>query len=195
MNDLHWPEVDEEVLQKLPSVTVLRAIVKALGFGRAIAFLREYGGIPFNLPVIKNSKMGLMPDEIARLRITLKPYMDIKHRIALPKADKLLAHIRNQEIINHRESESLITQALKYNLTTRQVINLRNPRSRFDTQESRIKRNFELDQAEVDAMMELAYKAAAENGGKIYKKIINKLERAAIRVHHHHDKAAQFDLF
>ena len=40
--NLQWPTIDDEVLRTLPPV--LRAVVRALGFGRARDFLATHGG-------------------------------------------------------------------------------------------------------------------------------------------------------
>lgn len=192
MADLHWPPVDEEALQPLPPV--LRAMVKALGFGRASVFLQEYGGIPFTLPKLKDSKMGLMPDELERLRVTLKPHLDADNRIALPKADKLLAYVRNQEIAKHKDSESIVQQARRYHLTTRRVISLRSGHEREITAEA-MKRSLVLNQSEIDALIALAYRAAAQDGESIYAKLLHKLERAGIKAQQQRQGESQFSLF
>lgn len=192
MTDLHWPPIDEEALQ--PLTPVLRAMVKALGFGRASVFLQEYGGIPFTLPKLKDNKMGLMPDELARLRITLKQHLDADNRIALPKADKLLAYVRNLEITKHKDTESIVQQARRYRLTTRRVISLRSGHEREVNAEA-MKRSLVLNQTEIDALIALAYRAAAQNGESIYAKLLQKLERAGLKAHNQRGAETQFNLF
>lgn len=191
MADLHWPPIDEEALQPLPPV--LRAMVKALGFGRASVFLQEYGGLPFTLPKLKDSKMGLLPDELERLRVTLKPHLDADNRIALPKADKLLAYVRDQEIIKHKDSDSIVKQARQYHLTTRHVLNIRGQNRPRENDAGNYKRNLTLTKPEIDALLRLAYAAAATEGGNIYANLVHKLDR----VHGQIDdfSASQFDLF
>lgn len=191
MADLHWPPVDEEALQPLPPV--LRAMVKALGFGRASVFLQEYGGLPFTLPKLKDSKMGLMPDELERLRVTLKPHLDADNRIALPKADKLLAYVRDQEIIKHKDTDSIVKQARQYHLTTRHVLNIRGQHNDAASTPSRYKRNLSLTKPEIEALLRLTYQAAATEGGQVYANLVHKLDR----VHGQIDdfQASQFDLF
>ncbi|BEV07986.1 hypothetical protein [Methylophilus sp. DW102] len=191
MADLHWPPIDEEALQPLPPV--LRAMVKALGFGRAIVFLQEYGGIPFTLPKLKDNKMGLMPDELARLRITLKQHLDADNRIALPKADKLLAYVRDQEITKHKDTESIVLQARKYHLTTRHVLNIRGQHRIAEKNASSYKRNLSLTKAEIEALLRLTYQAAATEGGNVYANLVHKLDKVNAQIDSF--TGAQFDLF
>ena len=64
-----FPAVDEELLKTLPPV--LRAVVRALGFGRAREWLADHGGVNVSIPAYRTQALGLEPDELARLRITL----------------------------------------------------------------------------------------------------------------------------
>ena len=142
--DNFWPELDDDVLQQLPPV--LRAVVKALGFARAKIFLDEFGGLPFKLPKLSNNKMGLMAEELERLRVTLKPHLDADNRIALPKPDKLFAHVRNQAILNNKDHESITAQARHYKLTTRHVLNIRGQHHLVERDPNSYKRNLSLTQ-------------------------------------------------
>lgn len=193
MSELYWPEVDDEVLKQAPPV--MRAIVKALGFGRASEFLQQHGGLPFMLPKVKETKRGLMADEIQRLRITLLPFLNARNMVDLPKADKLLSHMRNQEIMSHKDKESITQQARKYNLTKRQVQNLRNEQEPQIFNRDAIRKNLTWNQKEIAAMRKLAYKAAATENDSVYRDILHKLDRATIRMQQNPMQGAQFDLF
>lgn len=188
-----WPEVDDEVLKQAPPI--LRAIVKALGFGRASEFLQEHGGIPFVLPKVKETKAGLMADEIKLLRITLEPHLNSRNCVDLPKPDKLLAHLRNQEIVNSKDKESITQQAYKFRLTKRQIQNLRNEREPQLFNRDAIRKNLTWNQKEIAAMKLLAYEAAATKKDTVYTDILHKLERVTIRMTQHQMQDAQFDLF
>lgn len=120
---MEFPDVDQSLLATLPPV--LRAVVKALGFSRAQEWLRYYGGVNTHLPLKKSRALGLQDDELARLRHVLAPHLDSSNRIWLPKADKLLAIHRNAAIINSADKESIARQARLYNLSSRQITNIR----------------------------------------------------------------------
>lgn len=186
-----WPELEDDVLQQLPPV--LRAIVKALGFARAKIFLDEFGGLPFKLPKLSNNKMGLMAEELERLRVTLKPHLDADNRIALPKPDKLFAHVRDQAIVGNKDHESITTQAKQYNLTTRQVLNIRRQYRLAEPAPDRYKRNLMLTKPEIEALLRLTYQAAATEGGNIYANLVHKLDKVNSQVDSF--TSSQFDLF
>lgn len=189
--DNFWPELEDDVLQQLPPV--LRAIVKALGFARAKIFLDEFGGLPFKLPKVSDTKLGLMTDELKRLRVTLKPHLDADNRIALPKVDKLFAHVRNQAILEGKDKDSITSQARQYNLTTRQVLNIRGQQHLVERDDSRYKRNLQLTKPEIEALLRLTYEAAATEGGNIYANLVHKLDK--VNTHIDSFSGAQFDLF
>lgn len=117
-----WPALDDDFLATLPAV--LRAIVRALGLVRAKDWLHEYGGVNCNVPTFRESAMGLTPDELARLRITLRPHLDANGRLWLPKADKLFQRLRNTHIRKERARSSLSTLAHRYHLSSRQIQNI-----------------------------------------------------------------------
>ena len=56
--------------------------------------------------------------------VLLKAFPD-QRGLSLPKADKLLAQIRNKTIRAEQDTKSLTVQALEYRLTARQVQNIR----------------------------------------------------------------------
>jgi hypothetical protein len=120
---MDFPDVAPELLATLPPV--LRAVVKALGFARAQEWLRDHGGVNIHLPQRKSKTLGLNPDELARLRVTLAPHLDASNRFTCPKADKLLAVHRNHAIIINAYRESIAQQARVYNLSSRQITNIR----------------------------------------------------------------------
>jgi len=117
-----WPSLDDDFLSTLPAV--LRAVVRALGFTRAGDWLQEYGGVNCNVPAFRERAMGLAPEELARLRITLRPHLDANGRLWLPKADKLYQRIRNTQIRKDRGAASLSTLAHRYRLSSRQIQNI-----------------------------------------------------------------------
>jgi len=120
---MEFPDVDPALLATLPPV--LRAVVKALGFSRAQEWLRDYGGVNVHIPLKKSKALGLQDDELVRLRHMLQPHLDSNNRVTLPKADKLLAVHRNAAIISSASKESIAYQARLYNLSSRQITNIR----------------------------------------------------------------------
>lgn len=120
---MDFPDVDQSLLATLPPV--LRAIVRALGFARAQAWLRDHGGVNVHIPLYKSPALGLTDDELSRLRETLAPHLNADGRFSCPKADKLLIVHRNHAIINNAHRDSISTQARQYNLSGRHVQNIR----------------------------------------------------------------------
>lgn len=118
-----WPAVDPELLRSLPPV--LAAVVRALGFGRAKVFLVDRGGVNVNIPKFRNSSLGLEPDELERLRITLEPHMDASDRVWMPKPDKLFIRLRDAQIRRDKHKASINTQARENNLSSRHILNIR----------------------------------------------------------------------
>lgn len=117
-----WPVVDEEVLCTLPPV--LRAVVKALGFGRARDFLATHGGINQHIPKYKSQALGLSDEELARLRITLADHIDAAGRIWLPKPDKLFNMVRNTQIRRDKSHMSINGLAKAHQLSSRHILNI-----------------------------------------------------------------------
>lgn len=117
-----WPYVDEELLKTLPPL--LRAVVKALGFGRASQWLRDFGGVNVYIPQVLEQAMDLEPEELARLRCLLEPHMDVKGRVSMPKADKLFIRRRDEQIRKDRPNKSISALARSHNLSSRQIINI-----------------------------------------------------------------------
>jgi Mor family transcriptional regulator len=117
-----YPHVAPELLSSFPPV--LRGVVRALGMGRAIEWLREYGGVNVNIPKYKTAALHLNAAELARLRRELSPHMDDKGRLWLPKCDKLLRLARNAQIRRDRPLSSITAIAHQYRLSSRQVINI-----------------------------------------------------------------------
>lgn len=191
---LQWPEVDEEVLRPLPPV--LRAIVKALGFARASQLLDEHGGMPYKIPKHTSRALGLSSDELARVRITLANHMDAEGRVSLPKCDKLFKSVRDAEIVKNKGNKTVAQQVREYKLTSRHITNLRKALTKDERlRESAVSRQLAFSQDELNALASLAEeKLASSTGNVIYKKILNKLQRAASRVNTTTQRA-QFDLF
>lgn len=120
---MDFPDVDQSLLATLPPV--LRAIVKALGFVRAQEWLRDHGGVNVHIPIHKSPALGLSDDELARLAQLLEPHMDSNRRFWCPKPDKLFMIHRNNAIINGAHRESIARQARQFNLSSRQITNIR----------------------------------------------------------------------
>lgn len=120
---MNWPTVDAELLSLLPPV--LKAVVRALGWSRAREWLKDHGGVNVPIPTYRTVALELEPDELARMRETLAPHMDAAGRVWMPKADKLLQLSRNECIRRGRSVESISQQARIYNLSSRQITNIR----------------------------------------------------------------------
>lgn len=117
-----WPAVDDELLRTLPPV--LRAVVRALGFGRAREWLIDHGGVNVTLPSRSVYAQGLEPDELARMRVTLAPHTDETGRCWMPKADKLFIRVRDAHIKQERNHASINTLARRHRLSSRQILNI-----------------------------------------------------------------------
>ncbi|CAD6876101.1 DNA-binding protein [Methylomonas fluvii] len=117
------PDVSHELLATLPPV--LRAIVRALGYGRAQEWLRDWGGQVVNLPKYHTNKLGLSDEELQRLRAELAPHLDSNDRVSLPKIDKLWTRHRNALINANKDWQSAAQQARAYHLTVRMITNIR----------------------------------------------------------------------
>lgn len=117
-----WPAVDEELLKALPAV--LRAVVRALGYGRARDWLAEHGGVNVSVPTRRTTALGLEPAELARLRAALAPHLDDAGRVWLPKADKLFILARNAQIRKDRAADSINALARRNRLSSRHILNI-----------------------------------------------------------------------
>lgn len=115
-------KVDEELLKTLPAV--LRAVVRALGFDRASAWLKEYGGVNVYIPMSTSIALKLNANELQRLRATLAPHMDAAGRCWLPKVDKLYLRLRDVQIRKDLQNESINLLARRYRLSSRQILNI-----------------------------------------------------------------------
>ena len=124
---LRWPRVDDEAMCRLPPV--LRAVVRALGWGRARDFLLNHGGLMVRLPMAapKDDRLwlGLTGAEVQRLLVTLAPHLMTGQLLSLPKADKLFAQWRNEEFARDMHNLSIRDLARKYKITSRHVLNLK----------------------------------------------------------------------
>lgn len=119
----NWPAVDPELLRTLPPV--LGAVVRALGFGRAKAFLVDHGGVNVKIPKHRTVALKLADDEFARLRKTLEPYMDATGQVTLPMPDKLFQRVRDAQIRKEKYRLSINAQARQHHLSSRQIKNIR----------------------------------------------------------------------
>ncbi|WFP51421.1 hypothetical protein PL263_05170 [Methylomonas sp. EFPC3] len=116
-------DLSPELLATLPPV--LRAVVRALGYGRAQEWLRQWGGLLINLPKHHTRALGLTDDELQRLRAELAPHLDSNDRFSVPKIDKLWIKHRNSLINANKDWQSASHQARAYHLTVRQITNIR----------------------------------------------------------------------
>ncbi|KLT21374.1 DNA-binding protein [Ralstonia solanacearum] len=117
-----YPAVDEDLLRTLPPV--LRAVVRALGYGRARDWLTHHGGVNVSIPQYRTHALGLEADELARLRTTLAPHLDSDGRCWLPKADKLFIRVRDAQIRKDRHNASINALARRHHLSSRQIVNI-----------------------------------------------------------------------
>jgi len=117
-----YPHIDEELLKTLPAV--LRAVVRALGFGRASEWLLDHGGVNVSIPMHRAQALRLMPGELARLRATLAPHLDAAGRVWMPKADKLFLRVRDAQIRRDRDNASINMLARRHHLSSRQILNI-----------------------------------------------------------------------
>jgi len=127
---MEFPDVDPALLKTLPPIA--RLVIKALGFTRAQEWLRDYGGVNVHIPLKKSRALGLQEDELERLRYVLQLHLSTNkkiassnNRITLPKVDKMLIMHRNAAIISNASKESIALQARIYNLSSRQITNIR----------------------------------------------------------------------
>lgn len=119
---MQWPDVPDNILRMLPPV--LRAIVRALGINRATRWLKTYGGIYVYLPKMPTYALDLTKEEIIRMQIALELHVSSKRLVTIPKADKIMAIIRNEQIRADRKRLSLSTLARRNNLTMRHIGNI-----------------------------------------------------------------------
>jgi hypothetical protein len=104
-----WPVVGDDALALIPpQMTVLRAVVRALGWGRAGEWLADHGGVPVVVP----------------MRQVMQPHVDAANRVFMPKADKLFLRARDAGIRRERAKKSLTVLAREYRLTSRHIQNI-----------------------------------------------------------------------
>lgn len=120
------PTIDERLLPP-----VARRIVAAIGVAPALKLLRARGGVRLWLPK-HGDRSGVLQDILGRDHtaqlLAAFPDADV---ISLPKADKLLAQIRDAAIkAEHGAGDSLPKLALRYDLTERHVLNIVQSESR-----------------------------------------------------------------
>ena len=112
--------IDERLL---PPVT--RRIVAAIGVAGTMRLLKARGGIRLWLPKHgdrSNVLQDILGCEHTAQLLAAFPDADV---ISLPKADKLLAQIRDAAIRSeHEAGDSLAVLALRYDLTERHVLNI-----------------------------------------------------------------------
>lgn len=108
--------IDESLLPPL-----LRQIVRAIGAPLALSLVRSRGGTRLHLadgPLLRD----LIGPDATRALLTA---FAGRQEITLPKADKIIAQLRNHAIRAEAGGKSLMQQALEHDLTTRQVQNIR----------------------------------------------------------------------
>jgi hypothetical protein len=119
---MNFQDVDNDMLSTFP--VILRAVVKALGTGRAKEFLVQHGGKRVYIPQAYTPTLGLDVYEIERLRNSLANHLDALGNVFLPKADKIFIWERNSRIRRERECASITELASRYRLSIRQIVNI-----------------------------------------------------------------------
>lgn len=116
-------EINQRLISSLPPV--LKAVVMALGLGRARVFLIEHGGVNINIPKFRvDNSLGLNENELASMNKYLECHMNENGRLWLPKVDKLFIFERNIQIIKDKSNLSIHGLAKKYNLSSKQIMNI-----------------------------------------------------------------------
>lgn len=102
---------------------LLKRIVRAVGLPAALRLLKARGGTRYCVPV---SPTGLILEFMdSRQATALIRELGATEHVSLPKADKALLELRNAQIrLEYAAGDSLLTLALRYNLTTRHVLNI-----------------------------------------------------------------------
>ena len=99
---------DAERVLALPPL--LRAIVTALGWDRAMDILRRHGGTRVTIPKHRSHVLGLSDTELKALRRALALHISAdlaRNVLHLPKVDKLMLQLRNDRIRSQRSHSSL----------------------------------------------------------------------------------------
>lgn len=104
----------------------LRLLMRAIGAAQSLKLLRKRGGIRLQMPKGAHQRCPVL-EEILGADDAAKVIQAFAGRqeIFLPKADKMVAQLRNLVIRAEASSKSLMQQALEHDLTTRQVWNIR----------------------------------------------------------------------
>ncbi|AMP40292.1 DNA-binding protein [Ralstonia solanacearum] len=102
----------------------LRAVVRALGYGRARDWLVHHGGVNVSISQYRTRALGLEANELARLRTMLALHLDSDGRCWLPKADKLFIRVRDAQIRKDRHSSSINALVRHHHLSSRQIVNI-----------------------------------------------------------------------
>lgn len=105
----------------------IRWLVKRIGLAATCALLREYGGTPFDLPrtVDGSKKLNELLTHEQRAELIAARGGE---RLELPKFDSIARQIRDHDIMSNPDNLSNPQLAKRYNLTRRQIINIRNKR-------------------------------------------------------------------
>jgi hypothetical protein len=112
----HVIPIDERLLPPL-----LRQIVRAIGAPAALKLLKQRGGTRVYASDGPTLRQILGEEDARRFIAAMAP----RTEVLLPKADKILAQLRNRVIRAEAATKSLPEQALEHDLTVRQVINIR----------------------------------------------------------------------
>lgn len=116
--------IDEQLL-----IAVVRRMIAAIGLPNTLLLLETWGGTYLYLPQgrLWRKARGALAELIGETAADAfhAEFADGSRRILLPKADKLLLQLRDQEICDAADEMSVRDQALHYRLTTRQIQNIR----------------------------------------------------------------------
>ncbi len=116
---------DAERVLALPPL--LRAIVTALGWDRAMDILRRHGGTRVTIPKHRSHVLGLSDTELKALRRALALHISAdlaRNVLHLPKVDKLMLQLRNDRIRSQRSHSSLKKLAKEHRLTERRILQI-----------------------------------------------------------------------
>ena len=114
-------------LQLPPQFTRLRRLLRVLGGPITLTLLRNHGGRFLTVPKGMDSELvkEIGDENVKKLRAEFGG----GERLMMPMPDKIEAKIRNAAIWTEMdEGITVAEQARRYQLTTRQVINIRNLR-------------------------------------------------------------------
>lgn len=106
-----------------PYTPMLRRLIRAIGIGGTTALLRWRGGCRLCLPHDPRRSELAQYLSVGQVQALIDTF-GAGSRITLPKPDKLYLQARNREIRDAHTRDSLAALAMRYGLTTRQIMNI-----------------------------------------------------------------------